>query len=268
MTLFILHRPSSTLHPYVSGYWRVSDRAGAYRGRPIDTAPRPGAVLTVNIGQPNRSSDGDLTPTLSLLGVQTQARSWRSDFDTDFIMALLTPLGLARLFPGCASGVANSRVDAGSVVGDRAAAALLNEASARPDSLVAALDEWLLARLTAARVTGSIDLFQAASRELANASRVSVAAETLGVTRRHLSRLVREHLGIGPKELLDLHRLDRSLSAVQAGCEGGAGFSDQAHQIREWRRRLRTTPGRYARGGRSPLAETFGGVDPSVTYYL
>jgi hypothetical protein len=212
MTLFILHRPSSTLHPYVSGYWRVSDRAGAYRGRPIDTAPRPGAVLTVNIGQPNRSSDGDLTPTLSLLGVQTQARSWRSDFDTDFIMALLTPLGLARLFPGCASGVANSLVDAGSVVGDRAAAALLNEASARPDSLVAALDEWLLARLTAARVTGSIDLFQAASRELANASRVSVAAETLGVTRRHLSRLVREHLGIGPKDAGPI-RTRRSLTA-------------------------------------------------------
>lgn len=268
MTLFSLHRPSSPLHPYVSGYWRVSDRVGAYRGRPIDTAPRPGAVLTVNIGQPNRSSDGELTPMLSLLGVQTQARSWRSDVDTDFIMALLTPLGLARLFPGCASGVANSLVDAGSVVGDRAAATLLNDASARPDSLTAALDGWLLARLTAVRVTGSIDLFEAASRELIYASRVSVAAKTLGVTRRHLSRLVKEHLGIGPKELLDLHRLDRSLSAVQAGCEGGAGFSDQAHQIREWRRRLRTTPGRYARGGRSPLAETFGGADPSVTYYL
>jgi methylphosphotriester-DNA--protein-cysteine methyltransferase len=79
---------------------------------------------------------------------------------------------------------------------------------------------------------------------------------------------VKEHLGIGPKELLDLHRLDRSLSAVQAGCEGCAGFSDQAHQIREWRRRLRTTPGRYARGGRSSLAEAFGNTGPSMTYYL
>jgi AraC-like DNA-binding protein len=224
-------------------------------------------VLTVNIGRPNRSSDGDLTPMLSLLGVQTQARSWRSDVDTDFMMVLLTPLGLARLFPG-ASGVANSLVDAGGVVGDRAAAALLDDASARPDGLAAALDAWLLARLTAVRAPRSIALFEAASRALTYASRVSVAAETVGVTRRHLSRLVNEHLGIGPKELLDLHRLDRSLSAVQAGGDGGAGFSDQAHQIREWRRRLGTTPGRYARGGRSPLAEEFGSADRSMTYYL
>lgn len=267
-TMLSPHQPSLPLRPYVSGYWHISDIAGAHRGLPIDTAPRAGAVLTVNIGLPNRSLDGNLTPMISLLGVQTQARSWRSDVDTNFVMALLTPLGLARLFPGCASGVLNSLVDAGSVVGDRAAATLLNDASARPDSLAAALDEWLLARLTTVEAARSIDLFEAASRELTYACHVSAAADTLGVTRRHLSRLVKEHLGIGPKELLDLHRLDRSLSAVQSASEGGAGFSDQAHQIREWRRRLGTTPGRYARAGRSYLAEAFGNADPSMTYYL
>jgi AraC-like DNA-binding protein len=263
-----LHQPSLPLRPYVSGYWRVCDIAGTHRGRPIDTAPRPGAVLTVNIGLPNRSSDGNLTPVISLLGVQTQARSWRSDVDTDFVMALLTPLGLARLFPGCGPDVANSVVDVCSVVGDGAARKLLGNASARPDNLAASLDEWLLARLTVFGATRSIELFDAASRELACASRVSVAADTLGITRRHLSRLVNEHVGIGPKELLDLHRLDRSLRAVQAGYEGGAGFSDQAHQIREWQRRLRTTPGRYARDGRSTLAEAFDRAEPSATYYL
>ena len=267
-TMLSRHPPSSQLRPYVSGYWRVSDIAGAHRGHPIDTAPRPGAVLTVNIGRPNRSSDGALTPMTSLLGVQTQARSWRSDVDTDFVMALLTPLGLARLFPGCASDVVNSLIDVGAVVGDGAARTLLDDASARPDNLATSLDEWLRARLTLFGPTRSIELFDAASRELARAPRVSIVADTLGVTRRHLSRLVSEHLGIGPKELLDLHRLDRSLREVQAGHDGGAGFADQAHQIREWRRRLRTTPGRYARDARSSLAETFGNAEPSAAYYL
>jgi AraC-like DNA-binding protein len=266
--MFSLHRPSPALRPYVSGYWRVCDLVGAHRGRPIDTAPRPGAVLTVNIGLPNRSSDGGLTPRISLLGVQTQARSWRSDVDTDFLMVLLTPLGFARLFPGCASDLANALVDLGSVVGDGAAGSLLDSACARPDRLAASLDEWLLARLTAVGGARSIDLFQAAARELARTSRVSTVAETLGITRRHLYRLVNEHVGIGPKALSDLHRLDRSLKAVQAGGDGGAGFSDQAHQIREWRRRLRTTPGRYARGGPSAVAVAFGGTEPSATYYL
>jgi len=204
----------------------------------------------------------------SLLGVQTQARSWRSDVDTDFVMALLTPPGLARLFPGCAGDVVNSLADIGSLVGDGAARSLLDDASARPDNLVTSLDEWLRARLTGFGATPSTELLDAACRELARAPRVSIVADTLGVTRRHLSRLMSEHLGIGPKELSDLHRLDRSLRAVQAGDDGGAGFSDQAHQIREWRRRLRTTPGRYARERRSSLAEAFGGADPSATYYL
>jgi AraC-like DNA-binding protein len=183
-------------------------------------------------------------------------------------MALLTPLGLARLFPGCAADVANSFVDLGSVVGDRAARNLLDDASARPDNLATTLDAWLLGRLTVFGATRSIELFDAAARELACASRVSIVADTLGITRRHLSRLVNEHLGVGPKELLDPHRLDRSLRAVQAGYEGGAGFSDQAHQIREWRRRLRTTPGRYAHDRRSSLAEAFGNAEPSAAYYL
>jgi AraC-like DNA-binding protein len=266
--VFSLHRPSPPLRPYVAGYWRVRDVVGAHRGRPIDTAPRPGAVLTVNIGRPNRSSDGALTPRASLLGVQTRARSWRSDVDTDFLMALLTPLGLARLFPGGAAEMANALIDLGAVVGDRAAGALLDSASARPDASATSLDAWLLARLGGCEATRSIALFDAASRELAGALRVSLAAESLGITRRHLSRVVNEHVGVGPKELSDLYRLDRSLKAVQAGDDGGAGFSDQAHQIREWRRRLRVTPGRYARDGRSALADAFRAAEPSATYYL
>jgi AraC-like DNA-binding protein len=89
------------------------------------------------------------------------------------------------------------------------------------------------------------------------------------VTRRHLSRLVTEYLGIGPKALPDLHRLGRSLRAVQAGTGDGAeGFSDQAHQIREWRRRLGKTPGRYSVEGRSKLAEAFDPAVSELAFYL
>ncbi|MGV2108658.1 hypothetical protein ACQZ4X_21580 [Agrobacterium vitis] len=48
------------------------------------------------------------------------------------------------------------------------------------------------------------------------------------------------------------------------------GFSDQAHQIRSWQRRLGVTPGAYARAARAPLADQFdarGGV-PGIAYYL
>lgn len=269
--MLTLVQPSPQLRPYVSGYLCVRDIDGAHRGRPIETAPRPGAVLTANVGRPNSTAQGEPTPALSLLGLQTRARSWRSGADTYFAMALLTPSGLARLMPGCGSGTADALIDFGGAVGDRAARAILEDAAARPDGtgIAAALDDWLLARLTAGAASRSVDLFDAACRELSRGSRVAATAKTLGVTRRHLSRLVTEYLGIGPKALLDLHRLGRSLRAVQAGTGDGAeGFSDQAHQIREWRRRLGKTPGRYAVERRSKLAEAF---DPAVlqpAFYL
>ena len=134
--------------------------------RPIETAPRAGAVLTANVGRPNSTAQGEPTPALSLLGLQTRARSWRSGADTYFAMALLTPSGLARLMPGCGSGTADALIDFGGAVGDRAARAILEDAAARPDGtgIAAALDDWLLARLTAGAASRSVDLFDAACR--------------------------------------------------------------------------------------------------------
>ncbi|MCZ7171453.1 helix-turn-helix domain-containing protein, partial [Salmonella enterica] len=81
-------------------------------------------------------------------------------------------------------------------------------------------------------------------------------ARLTAVDRRQLHRWFERHLGLGPKQLMDLERLQSSIQAVQRG-DGDAlsGYSDQAHQIRNWRRRLARTPGGYARGGPSPLAE-------------
>jgi AraC-like DNA-binding protein len=72
-----------------------------------------------------------------------------------------------------------------------------------------------------------------------------------------------------PKALIDLYRLDRSLRAVQGGQTAGTdGFADQAHQIREWKRRLGISPGRYAREGRSTLAEAFDPAADRPAFYL
>lgn len=266
--MLALLKPSAPLLPYVDAYWCVRDVEGAHRDWPIATAPRPGGVLTVNLGRPNRTADGAATPVLSLLGLQTQTRAWRSDMDTHFVMALLTPAGLARLAPGQGEVTANAFIDLGALAGDRAASSLLADTSARPAAAGAALDAWLKNRLFHGRERPEAFLTDAACAVLARADRVDAAAGRLGVTRRHLSRVVSEHLGIGPKALLDLHRLDRSLSAVQAGGDGADGFSDQAHQVREWRRRLGTTPGRYARQGRSELAAAFAPAASGPTFYL
>jgi AraC-like DNA-binding protein len=261
--------PSPPLLPFVDRYLYVRDLTGNHRGRPIRTAPRPGAVLTVNLGRPNRTAEGAATPILSLLGIQTCARGWCSDADTHFVMALLTPAGLARFAPGSGIEMADTLLNLSSVIGERAANMLLDVIYARLDGLVAALDAWLLARLFRERERPEMHLAQAACAALSRARRVNVAADRLGVSRRHLSRVVSRHLGISPKALIDLYRLDRSLRALQGGeADGVDGFADQAHQVREWRRRLGITPGRYAREGRSSLAEAFGAAADRPAFYL
>lgn len=262
-------KPSGLLSPFVEGFCCVRDMDGAHCGLPIETAPRPGGVLTVNLGRPNSTADGGATPMLSLLGVQTRRRTWRSDVGTHIVMALLTPAGLARLAPGAGASTADTFIDLGAVVGDRAAASLLHDASARPDTATSALDEWLQVRLLGGGGRADARGADAACRVLARSRRVDEAAERLGITRRHLARVLSEHLGVGPKALLGLYRLDRSLRAVQSGTSLAAdGFSDQAHQVREWRRRLCTTPGVYTRRGPSELAAVFGADESRTAFYL
>jgi transcriptional regulator GlxA family with amidase domain len=83
--------------------------------------------------------------------------------------------------------------------------------------------------------------------------------------------LFHRHLGVSPKQLADLERLQSSLKGVQTGSRDPVqGFADQAHQIRNWRRRLGVTPGAYAHAPHTPMADHFGADStvPGIPFYL
>lgn len=251
--------PAKALAPYVAGYWFVEDIVGAYRGRPIATSPQPGAVLSVNFGRPNVMVGGPAVPRTSLLGMQTVGRHWTSDVDTSFVMAMLTPVGVSRLLPG-ARGSVDQLLELGAILGDRVAGELERDTAARssPESVGRALDTWLLARLDGGRTSIDEQRLGEACRRLAAGHRVERVADIIGVSRRHLARSFQAQLGIGPKALSDLYRFQASLRAVQADIgDPLAGYSDQAHQIRDWRRRVGRTPGSYGAPRMSPMASYF-----------
>jgi AraC-like DNA-binding protein len=72
---------------------------------------------------------------------------------------------------------------------------------------------------------------------------VAAVAGELGVTGRHLRRLLMEHTGIGPKAVQRVGRFQRFLLAADAACPpstladlaADAGYADQAHLAREVR---------------------------------
>jgi AraC-like DNA-binding protein len=73
---------------------------------------------------------------------------------------------------------------------------------------------------------------------------VHEVAEEVGYSRRHLTTLVRQECGIGPKEYQRVARLQRSRDVLVESARAGrvslaevaarAGYADQAHLTRDW----------------------------------
>lgn len=96
---FLALPPHPVLASLVLGYWFIEDLEGSYEGNPIRTTPHTAAVLTLNFGRPCQSEFSAGAPRASLLGVQSRPRVWHSGEGCSFVMVMLRPPGLARLFP-------------------------------------------------------------------------------------------------------------------------------------------------------------------------
>ena len=99
---------------------------------------------------------------------------------------------------------------------------------------------------------------RALSYTFANSESFSVAemADTLGTSRRHLHRVFKATLGVGPKQFHEIvvfrSVIDRRLSGVECNLTQlahRANFSDQAHMIRVFRKLTQNAPRQFfARG--------------------
>lgn len=260
MTIDLLEfSPSRSLAPYVAGYWYLKDLAGEYRGRPIRTIPSLRSVLTVNVGHPNRRLQDFYAPRVSVLGIQTHPTIWVSDVDTQFIMAVLTPKGLISLFPHDSGRLVDTFVDLGAVAGDAWMRALATHVArkATPAEMARVMDETLLRRLSQHTLADTARL-ESAMTLLKDGRRVDFVADQIGLSRRHLGRLFKNSLGVSPKTFATIARIGSSTAAFQANhWRQFDGFSDQSHQIREWKRHMDMTPGQYRNEGLSPMAHRF-----------
>jgi len=100
--------------------------------------------------------------------------------------------------------------------------------------------------------------------------RIKSLGATLGVTPRTLERRVREEVGLSPALLRSVlrfqrvfRRLERAPAGSWAGVAASAGYFDQAHLIRDFRRFAGAPPSAFL-GGDSDLSRAFLGADEAA----
>jgi AraC-like DNA-binding protein len=146
-------------------------------------------------------------------------------------------------------------------IGDGGLAARVAEA-ATPGARLGVLAGWLRERLAAAprtprpdRLVGRAVAALTAPGE--RAARIDELADELGVTRQHLARVFRREVGVTPKELVRIARVQRAVAALGGGARPARlaaelGYFDQAHLANEVRALVGATPAALA--AERPLA--------------
>ncbi len=153
-----------------------------------------------------------------------------------------------------ASALAGRIVALEDLWGDAAARRLLDRLAEARDTVGAAaeLERAISERTHLTHLTrghrGPSPLVLEAAERLASAN-VTEVAFALGVSERHLRRIFRETVGMGPKTFAKLARFHRALGVARSGGLGSwasiaadAGYYDQAHLIAEFRAIAGATP--------------------------
>ncbi len=109
-------------------------------------------------------------------------------------------------------------------------------------SCVRAIEHWLFERVQVERLRSKvIDVVVREVARRAGALRVQDLAEHVNLSRRHLGRVMSERLGFSPKLFSRINRFDHAIKMARAlpsvpwaFLAFDAGYSDQAHMVREF----------------------------------
>lgn len=183
--------------------------------------------------------------SLALVGTMTKFKDFFLPANPFFFAVRFKPAGVSGFLPFPTSEVTDLTVPMSDVWGAEAEGLLEKMACASsPGGCLRALAKGLREKLRLGTKQGA-PTAQDAVKCIVGANRqvsLEKLAPSLAASSRHLRRLVREHAGIGPKQLcrvMRFQRLLRSLSNLAkpdwAGLALECGYYDQAHMINEFR---------------------------------
>ena len=229
----------------------VVDRAADFRERATPRrrleTPLAGVVLIVSLG-PDMDIDGRRIGSF-VAGAWDRPTVTGHRGEQAGYQLYLDLLGARRLLGVPAAALANRLVALEDVLGAFAVELIGRLADASDAQARHAAAQRLLAnRLSDHRTTPpEVEYAVARLRATRGAARVEALATEVGWSRRHLTARFREEIGLAPKALARLIRVEHAAMRVRAGDALGeiaydAGYADQSHFNREFRELVGCTP--------------------------
>jgi AraC-like DNA-binding protein len=251
--------PHPALRRFVDRFWILTAAAGAGPRRILPD----GCIDVIVDVDPDSDGFGQATA----VGTMTRAMLFHPRTRVCSAAVRFRPGGATPFLRLSADQLTDQVLDAGEA-GARWIAAGAGDAPKGPLAAVATLERHLLARLHAIAepdraIAHAISrLFAAVPPPIAELGR------EIGWSRQHLARRFRAEIGVGPKQLARVARLQRAVDQLQRGTGGdltlaGAavdlGYFDQAHMARDFRELAGVTPRdvRDTRGSIFPIRSLF-----------
>lgn len=222
-------------------------------GHTSQVLPAAGAVLGLQLSGRVRGPDGMLSP-FGVTGIPNVARRYSYEGSTETLLVRFRPQGATCLgLPAhLLSGQSLSLDQVWDAPARRRAVDLMDALSSTSEAAgrVVLLEDFLVSLpfRRDMRLERALRLLGQAGHQ--DEARVAVVARELRLSQRQLERLFLERIGISPKRYARLRRFERAVRLTRDGRATGevafaAGYSDQAHLIRDFRAFAGTTPRRF-----------------------
>ena len=249
-------QPSAELTGAVQEYWEVKGRLSPFREAVL---PNGYVELMVNLGPAHRVFEGSGTGVWErswFSGVQERSIFIESLDGTHLVSARMHPLGATQLFGFAAPGAANSIIGLEKVIGPRAHDLRARLLAADCPSARFAILETLLRDPQTLGLSVPPFVRAAATRLEQTHGHVRVGAlhEELDVSRKHLAVSFNRYVGVSAKAyariqrfVWTVERLRSTIDVEWSRIAAEAGYSDQSHLVRDFRRVGAASPTEYLR---------------------
>lgn len=255
--MYQLRRPAEALRPYVEHYWFVTSTVAEPVDLRVDVFVDARADLIFNFGAPyartviggeRRTIGASNLDAQRLEPIRIEQRGLVRTTGVRFQLGGLAPFSTVAL-----REVTGRTPPPEQVLGPHVRTLEVRlEGEHDPDAQAAALDAFFLEALARAPSLEGFSRALACAVEAHGGASVEDMASAAGVSSRHLDRLFARHLGVPPKTLGTVLRFQRALTSLMREPEGtladvaaSAGYFDQAHFIKDFKRMTGGVPRGY-----------------------